>query len=222
MRALTRLALLVVLVLVAASCYYGDPGIVTSDGSYGLIGLTADGGDAYHVTGSAVVSSPPSNHGGNTRVGFVVEHDPNAYTEACATWDEHTGPNDQPGVLLAFDGTTALTYTQNIWMGDRRVINLHRWDLSATVDSGQRFSQLGSFTPPVVSDPSWPLRICAHAWLGVVEFKVWHAGQPEPAYGDSCCGAVTLTPTPAGKAGWYTGHLQPGGHLTMSDLTAKP
>ncbi len=54
-------------------------------------------------------------------------------------------------------------------------------------------------------------------------FEVWIDGQPEPAFGDpSNGGSVSLPPgyEGAGYAGWYAGHLGPGGTMAYDHLFA--
>lgn len=219
-------ALLVVPLLLLAGCYYGDPGVVSAPAGspYSLIGITADGWDTFTVSGDlthTVVAASAANHDTNGRVGFIVDDPADAYTESCATWTSASDTNSQAGAILAFDGTTFLSVTQNIYGGNRHAINVHRWDLSLPTD--QRYTMLASTAPPSLADPSWPLRLCAHAWAGVVEFKVWHQSDPEPDWSDTCCrGAVTGVPTPAGRAGWFAGHLTASGTMVLDQLEAEP
>lgn len=223
-----NILLAIVTILIGAGCYYGDPGIVTSDTSYGLIGITADGdypADSFAVAGDAafiVVHAPSTNGGGNTRAGFTIEGPDTYVNSSCATWQGHTGPIDQPGAILHFNGTEFISVTQNIYAGARHVINVHHWNLTVPANA-DRFTLLAQYTPPSMAAPEqWPWRMCAEAFGPTVSFKVWPLTMPEPAYGDPCCGASLPVEYHAdGRPGWFAGHLSPGGAMAFSDLMTE-
>lgn len=213
--------------ILSVACYYGDPAIVTQspDNSYDLVGLTADDKhptDFLHVSGTptrTTVSAPSTNLGGNTRIGFVhSSSETYDWNETCMTWMSHTGPIDQPGHVLRFDGTRAVTITQNIYAGVRSIANVHTWDLTKPSSNGDRFALVAQFTPPSLT-LDWPLRSCGRAHGTTIEFKVWPVEWPEPAWGDMCCyGATTIENLQGGRPGWYAGHIFPGGELIYEDL----
>lgn len=223
-----RLALTLAVLLTVAGCYYGDPGIATSDTDYGLIGATADTdhpGDSYAIAGDAtftVVHAPSTNGGGNTRAGFTIEGPDTYVNTSCATWQGHTGPLDQPGAILHFNGTEFISVTQNIYAGARFAMNVHHWDLSKPANAG-RFELLAQYTPPSMAAPeAWPWRMCAQAFGPTISFKVWPLTMPEPSYWDPCCSASLPVEYHAdGRPGWFAGHLEPGGAMAFTDLTTE-
>lgn len=219
---MNRLAVLFAL-LVLAGCYYGDPGATADpDVGWSLIGLTPDAGDTLNVSGdlqAVHVTAARPNRGANTRIGWVVDGDNFEVNTVCATWLSRSGPIAQPGLVVHFDGTHAITVTQNIWMGARSGINFHAWDLSAPLESGHRFTWIGSFNPPGIGDGyGWPLRACARAAGPFLDAKIWPAALPEPEWGDPQYSGGSLIIDQPGRAGWYAGHIEPGGDLTMVDL----
>jgi hypothetical protein len=216
------LALIAVAVIVAG-CYYGDPGATADPGvPWSLIGFTQAGNDTMHVSGdtnAVTVTAPASNREANTRIGWVVDQGPFERNEVCATWQSHSGSIDQPGLVVHFDGTHAITVTQNIWMADRSAINVHAWDLSKPVDNG-RFTLLKSVHLDGIGDgQGWPLRACARAVGPFLDFKVWPAGWWPPDYGDPAFSSGSLIIDQPGSAGWYAGHVAPGGSMRYTDLT---
>lgn len=212
--------------LLSVACYFGDPGIATQSppNDYDLIGLTADNvypTDSLNVSGDwsrTVISAPTTNQGGNTRIGFVANSTQVFdWNETCATWTSHTGPIDQPGHVLRFDGTRAVTVTQNIYGGTRNVMNIHTWDLAKPASSG-RFTLVAQFTPPSMTH-GWPLRSCARAHGETVEFKVWPTTWTEPSWGDTCCyGTTNIENLQGGRPGWFAGHVFAGGQLIYENL----
>lgn len=217
--------ILLAVVGLLAGCEYGDPGTATQtpSNSYGLIGFTADvehPGDSFSVAGdwaTTVISAPASNQGGNTRIGFIVDSADLDWNETCATWHSHTGQIDQPGHVLHFNGRYAITVTQNIYALARNVINVHLWDLAQPATAG-RFTLLTQWTPPAAAN-EWPLRSCARAYGSTIRHKIWPTSQPEPPWGDACCTSITtVTYAGPGRAGWFAGHLQPGGAMVYDDL----
>lgn len=218
-----RLIPLAVVLALAASCYYGDPGATADpDTTWGLIGLTGDGTDTINVHGDLShvdITAPASNKGGNTRIGWIVDGVDTTVNETCATFDSHTGDAAQPGLVVHFDGGHAYTATQNIW-GTRQQINVHLWDLAIPTGAPGRFTLVYHFTPPGIGDGTvWPLRMCARAVGPFMDVKMWPTGQREPGYGDpEFSGGLLIGAPQAGRAGWYAGHVEPGGHMGYSDL----
>lgn len=209
--------------LVSTSCLYGEPN-VTSSGApapWAFIGFTADGADVLNVAGDYVqvdVTAPSTNTSGNSRVGWIVDTGDFTYNEVCATWTSHTGVIDQPGLIVHFDGTHAVTMTQNVWFVDRSGFNFHVWDLSRPLDDG-RLTLIGSFKPTSVDGAVWPIRACLRAVGPYLDGKVWSAYQPEPEYGDPAASGGALIVDRPGRGGWYAGHVDPNQSMTMTLLS---
>lgn len=225
MNTLRKFALTVAILLVTVSCYYGDPCATSSPGtpsSWSLVGFTPDGTDTLNVAGDfshVDVTAPGDNHAANTRIGWVDDTSDFENEEVCATWESRTHDVVQPGLIVHFDGTHAITLTQNVYGPDRTQFNFHVWDLSQAVTSGSRFVLVGKFTATSVGDGrSWPLRACLRAVGPFIDGKVWPIGAPDPAYGDpAASGGVMVTDHP-GRTGWYAGHVPASGRLTYSTL----
>lgn len=220
-----RLVTALVVVALAAGCYYGDTGAATADegAPWSLVGFSRSGADTLHVSGDAsraTITAPATNAEANTRIGWLVDDGDYATNLVCATWASHSGAIDQPGLVVHFDGTRGYTVTQNIY-GGRQTINVHYWDLSEP--EATRYHLLLSFQPSGIGDGTgWPLRACARAAGPFLDAKVWPANRTEPAWGDAAYGAGLLIGAPrAGRGGWYGGHLGAGGRMMMTDLTEE-
>jgi hypothetical protein len=220
MRNLSRFLVLVVvaaLVALASGCEYGELGAVSgpSLADFDTVGLTHDPGDVYVIAGDSgylSVSADSRNVGGNTRIGVgFAGVSPGNVVTLCATWNGDTSPVAQEGLMLGWSGGRGVTFTKNIWAGASWVINLHWWE-------GTSFTLLAGWDVPVLHGNGFPLRFCARRYAGAVEFKVWPAGWPEPAWGSDCCGArfVVDREWGAGINGVYAGHLQAGHSLSYS------
>jgi hypothetical protein len=188
--------------------------------------LTADGTDRYHVTGdlaSMTATAPETNGGGNTRVAVTVAWTPATHDQAvCATFTHASADIDQEGLVLRWNGTTGITVTKGVWASVNTVINVHRWDTG----TDPAFTQIAGFPMAVLGAPSpdavaLPWRMCAWAVGDTVHFKVWPLTMAEPDNGDPCCTGTAYAPLGDGRPGWYAGHLQPGDHLTYTDLTTE-
>jgi hypothetical protein len=188
--------------------------------------LTADGADRYHVAGdlaSMTATAPASNAGGNTRVAITLAWTPAVRDQAvCATFADASRDIDQEGLVLRWDGTHGVTVTKGVWASVYTTVNVHRWD----TDQPEPFTQIAAFPLTVLGAPApqavpLPWRMCASAIGDVVSFKVWPLGQAEPAEGDPCCTGAVAANLGDGRPGWYAGHLQPGDHLTYTDLTTN-
>jgi hypothetical protein len=229
------------LALVVGACTAAPPpsGVVPSveaphtTASHVLVALTRDPGDltALAEAGPAVeLSAPLANRSINSR-SIYHRADAVAATDAsaCATVS-HSGLPVQEGIALRVvtaDGrTTAITVTKNIWAGAPWFYNVHVWDTGRTVP----LQQLASFDMSAAI--GWPgpfastgPRLCARAVGDRVEFKVWRTGTAEPAWGDPRSSREVVVDDAwvhPGVAGWYIGHLPPGGWATAVDLTAAP
>jgi hypothetical protein len=200
---------------------HGDPEIVD-------VVLTSDGTDTYKIesTGAEVQAVPlATNTGGNLRSVFWPEAAPSVTdSQSCATWTAQPEVgNTQQGAALRVSrdtagATRALTVTKNVYFWAPWIFNFHVWD------SGKRPAgiQVGSVDmSPVVRDRPFPWHLCARTIGTSLEMKVWTGSEPEPEWGDSSHGkAVEVGPewVYPGKAGWYVGHLPPGGFADFADL----
>lgn len=194
--------------------------------------LTPDGADEYTFassTGAMDVAALDHNRGGNLRaVWWPADAPAVTDSQTCATWTSEDGSGVQQGVALRITNeggrTRALTVTKNIWFGATWVFNFHVWDTARS----QPFTQIGSvslestFRPGGVAAPL-PWRFCARVIDATLELKAWPASHAEPSWGDPAYGGeVTVPPgwTYPGAAGWYVGHVPPGGAAVFADLQA--
>lgn len=194
--------------------------------------LTPDRYDQYtfaSATGTMDVATLDHNSGGNLRALWWPADGPSvADSQTCATWASEDGGGVQQGAALRIVSengrTRALTVTKNIWYGGTWIFNFHVWDTARS----PAFAQIGSvslertFRPGGVTRPL-PWQFCARAIDATLEFKAWPASVPEPAWGDPAYGGrVTVPPgwTYPGTAGWYVGHVPPGGGARYTDLQA--
>jgi len=191
--------------------------------------LTADSADSYAYTRSGpvlAVTGLPTNASSNLRHLFWPAAAPSAADgQSCATWTEPTDPgNLQQGaalrVLTDADGNVlrAVTVTKNIFYGVWWVFNVAVWDTTLE-EPRTGIAQVDMVT--VVGGQPYPWHLCARTVGAVLTMKVWAGDDPEPAWGDdSHGGSVTLPPewVYPGKAGWYIGHLEPGGRASFTNL----
>lgn len=196
--------------------------------------LTRDGSDTYALgVGSATlrVSAPTTNRatpdGSQTRT--VVWPPGTSMTrdqEACATWTDTQGEWAQQGLALRVraDGSRfrTIVVAKNVWYGAEWQMNVYTWDTGrspyfkthGSVSLRTPFER-GSLPRPL------PWRVCARVVRDTVTVKGWRLAESEPTWSDpQHTGSVVL---PAewryeGKAGWYAGHVQPGGTIGMANL----
>jgi len=154
---------------------------------------------------------------------------PSRDQSVCATWTEQSRDLDQQGLAVRFragpgDRRRAVTLTKNTFANYVWVFNLLTWD---THRSAEPWRSLGQFdlSPVVSSDLQllpYPWRVCLRAEGRRVDFKVWLPDrEPEPPWSDAVHARSTTMPrrfVRPGVPGWYVGHLQPGDHVTYSDL----
>ena len=195
--------------------------------------LTRDAGDAFAVRpgpGAFRVDGPTTNRGTNTRMLLWPYQTPMSVDQqVCSTWTDQRGISTQQGVALRIrrdvDGRfRAITVMKNITWGANWGFNVLTWDSADPAGFRVRGAVLlpGVFyrRPPVVDPLPW--RLCARVEGNLVTVKAWRIGEPEPAWGDRTHGAaLAIDPawTYAGKAGFYIGHLQPGGTAGFSQLS---
>jgi hypothetical protein len=175
-----------------------------------------------------LATAPSSNTGSNSRWVF---HDPTAPIAedegACATVT-HSGLPVQEGIALRVTNepsgrTRAITVTKNVWGDASWIYNVHVWD---TADSTP-LRQLGAFDMSAALQrrsgvaTSVP-RLCARVVGDRVELKVWPATEVEPPWDDPVS-TRSLEVDPewvrAGAAGWYIGHVPPGGWAELTRMT---
>ena len=227
---------MVAVALVAAACNKVEVVLYSAASKPNLAQryVTRDGSDVYTLgTGSGTlrVSAPTSNKatadGSQTRT--VIWPPSTTMTrdqESCATWTDTQGAWAQQGLALRVraDGSRfrAIVVAKNIWYGAEWQMNVYTWD----TDRSPYFKTHGAVslrTPFEQDDVPRPLpwRVCARVERDIVTVKGWRLEESEPTWDDpQHTGTVTL---PAewrfeGKAGWYAGHIQPGGTIGTSDL----
>ena len=157
---------------------------------------------------------------------------PSRDQSVCATWTDQSRDLDQQGLAVRFragpgDRRRAVTLTKNTFANYVWIFNLLTWD---THRSREAWRSLGQFdlSAVVSSDLKllpFPWRVCLRAEGRRVDFKVWLPDrEPEPAWDDPVHARSTTMPrrfAEPGLPGWYVGHLQPGDHVTYSDLRAS-
>jgi hypothetical protein len=212
-----------------AACEPAAPSLITDYKTTTTARLTTDGSDAYGSTSTPtgmVTSAPTSNTGANLRmVGFKKESPTSVNQEACATWTEGDAGISQPGVALriaaAPSRVRAITVTNNILYGARRVFNIHLGDTTAKTNMVPVGSRSFEWAPAPL-----PWRFCARAEGTHITMKVWPvAGVASiPGWDDPAFTAKASVPPEwvyAGRPGWYVGHLAAGQRLVSSDLAVS-
>jgi hypothetical protein len=209
--------------------------IVTYDGARGPHGseishvvLTSQGTDTYEYESTGVeveATALPTNTGGNLRTAFSPADAPSVTdSQSCATWTAQSSVgNTQQGAALRVStdpagATRALTVTKNVIYGATWIFNFHVWDSSMKPAGIQVGSvDMGS----VVAGKPFPWHLCARTMGTSFEMKVWTGDEPEPAWGDTSHGKTVQVGDEwvyPGTAGWYIGHLPPGGFADFTDL----
>ncbi len=159
---------------------------------------------------------------------------PSRDQSVCATWTDQSRDADQQGLAVRFragpgDRRRAVTLTKNTFADYVWVFNLLSWDTARRTREAWR--PLGQFDlSPVVSSnlqlQPFPWRVCLRAKGRRVDFKVWLPDrEPEPTWTDPVHARSATMPRrfdKPGLPGWYVGHLQPGDHVTYTDLTTRP
>ncbi len=232
-----RLGILVAsIALVATACQRTE--VVLYDASktpnLAMHYISRDGGDRYTLkvgTGAARTDAPRTNRatpqGSSTRA-VIWPPSTKAVTDqqSCATWKDAHGAWVQQGIALRvrIDGSRfrTIVVAKNIVYGANWQMNVYTWDsgrspyfkthgavsLRAPFESGNRPRPL-------------PWKVCARAEGRVVRVKGWRADESEPGWNSpDHSGSVTLPAewVFAGKAGWYAGHIPPGGTMGIGGL----
>jgi hypothetical protein len=195
--------------------------------------LTSDGDDSYVYEGSGPelrVSAPSTNSSSNLRNLFWPASAPSATDGgSCSTWAGETDDTYiQQGTALRVqtdaDGKVmrAVTVTKNIAYGVIWVFNVTLWDTSSR---SPRTGVAQVNLKAIVAGKPFPWHLCARAIGTAVTLKVWAGDEPEPEWGDLSHGGSATLPSEwvyPGKAGWYIGHLPPGGFASFSNLETWP
>lgn len=196
--------------------------------------VTRDGHDRYTLklgAGAVRISAPRSNratpNGSGTR-SVIWPPATKAVTDqqSCATWTDAHGSWIQQGIALRVrvDGNRLRTVViaKNIVYGAEWQFNVYTWD-SARSPYFQTHGSISLRAPFERGDMPRPLpwKVCARVEGRVLRVKGWRGDESEPGWTNpSHTGAVTLPRAWvfAGKAGWYAGHIPPGGTIGMSGL----
>lgn len=146
--------------------------------------------------------------------------------QSCASWTDASGTWHQQGIALRVridrSRFRSIVVAKNIVYGAEWQLNVYTWDsgrspyfqthgavsLRAPFESGNRPRAL-------------PWKVCARVEGRVVRVKGWRSNESEPGWTNpSHTGSVTLPASWvfAGKAGWFAGHIPPGGTIGMGAL----
>jgi len=172
-----------------------------------------------------VVDAPASNQRRSLRTLFWPDDTPAVRdAESCATWLEQTDDDVQQGAALRIETDAsgnvirALTVTKNVF-GSSNAFNLHNWD---TRRSPAGVNMLQVDMAHIVGGQPFPWFLCARVVGASLQMKVWVGSlRDKPAWNDpDHVRDVALDPewVYEGKAGWYAGHLPPGGSASFTDL----
>jgi hypothetical protein len=207
--------------------YDGAAGARADDALVDIV-LTSDRGDAYVFEGSGRdlrVTAAPTNAAANMRALFWPAAAPSVTdSQSCATWTGQTEEGSvQQGAALRVrtddaGKTRAITVTKNIFFGFDSIFNVHVWDTSKDPPS-MGVKQLDMIKP--LREKPFPWHLCARVTGSVLSIRVWAGNEPEPEWGDGVHDASAALPPGwvyEGRAGWYIGHLPPGGFAGFADL----
>lgn len=223
---------LVVAALAASSCQRVPTAVFTESTRSPLQQhyLTQNRGDSYDLkAGPAAVrfTAPNDNWGVNTRAIVWPAETPAAENaQSCATWTDAEGARAQQGIALRIEQTPgrfrAITVTKNVWFGVAWQFNVNTWD-SDRRPLMQVHGAIQLTLPFDVNGVPAPLpwRVCARVVGDQVTVKGWTGDETQPTWQDRThSGSVRLPEgwTYEGHAGWYAGHLPPGGTIGMSRL----
>ncbi|WP_421118198.1 hypothetical protein ACE2AJ_12315 [Aquihabitans daechungensis] len=196
--------------------------------------VTRDGSDRYTLKlgpGAVRVDAPGTNvsteYGSTTR-SVIWPPSTRAVTDqqSCASWTDSRGANVQQGIALRvrIDGSRfrTIVVAKNIVYGANWQMNVYTWD-SARSPYFKTHGAVSLRKPFELNDRPRPLpwKVCARVEGRVVRVKGWRSNQSEPGWTNpDHTGSVTLPPewVYAGKAGWYAGHIPPGGTIGMGAL----
>lgn len=232
-----RLAILVIAVaLVATACRQVE--VVLYDRTHkpdlAQHYVSRDGADRYTLKlgpGAVRISAPSTNtstpQGSTTRT-VIWPPSTTAVTDqqSCASWTDSRGASTQQGIALRvrIDGNRfrSIVVAKNIVYGANWQLNVYTWD-SGRNPYFQTHGAVSLRTPFASGNTprALPWKVCARVEGTVVRVKGWRSDESEPGWTNpSHTGSVTLPQSwvYAGKAGWYAGHIQPGGTIGMGAL----
>ena len=193
--------------------------------------ITPVGHDTYSVVAfgeGAILTAPPTNVDSNLRKVFWDSNAPDLVDSySCATWASASDTSVQQGVALRISAneaaTRAILITKNVFLGGVWVFNIQVWDTGrGGLSILQNVDLRATFDADDVLAPL-PWHICGRAAGAVAEFKAWPDSVAEPSWGDARYGGSAELPADwlsPGKAGWYIGHVPPGGAVTYTGLRA--
>ena len=172
--------------------------------------ISRDGSDTYSLKlgpGAVRTSAPSTN-------------------KATPEGSDTRGKWAQQGIALRIriDGSRfrAIVVGKNIVYGASWQLNVYTWDTARS----PYFRTHGAVSLPTPfangSAPRpLPWKVCARVEGRILTIKGWRSDEAEPGWSNpQHTGTVTL-PSEwvfAGKAGWYAGHIQPGGTIGMGAL----
>ncbi len=232
-----RLAIVVAAVaLVATACQRTEAVLYDRSKKPNLVQhyLTRDGTDRYTLKlgpGAVRIDAPRSNKGtpgGSATRTVIWPPSTKAATDqqSCASWTDSRGNWAQQGLALRvrIDGSRfrSIVVAKNIVYGANWQLNVYTWD-TARSPYFRAHGAVSLRTPFASGNVARPLpwKVCARVEGRVVRVKGWRSNQPEPGWTNpSHTGSVTLPAewVFAGKAGWYAGHIVPGGTIGMGAL----
>jgi len=196
--------------------------------------ITRDGSDRYTLKlgpGAVRIDAPATNkatpQGSTTRIAIWPPSTKMVTDQqSCASWTDSRGAWAQQGIALRvrIDGSRfrSIVVAKNIVYGANWQLNVYTWD-SARSPYFTTHGAVSLRTPFASGNTPRPLpwKVCAKVEGRVVTVKGWRSDESEPGWNNpQHTGSVTL-PSEwvfAGKAGWYAGHVQPGGTIGMGAL----
>jgi len=196
--------------------------------------ITRDGSDRYDLkvgTGALRVNAPRTNkatpEGSATRIAIWPPATKlSTDQQSCATWKDDRGPWVQEGIALRIrlDGNRfrAIVVAKNTVYGANWQMNVYTWD-SGRSPYFQGHGAVSLRTPFASGNTPRPLpwKVCARVEGRTLTVKGWRPDEAEPGWSNpQHTGRVTLPSAWvfAGKAGWYAGHVDPGGTIGMGGL----
>jgi hypothetical protein len=195
--------------------------------------LTPEGSDRYELAWTPAglrADAPASNVGTNLRVlAWDGAAAPARDQEVCATWSSETDHSVQQGFALRLrrdgDRWRTITVTKNTTMAMYSNLNVHTWDTARTHPNEvvNNVHVEGVVVDWLVVRPL-PWRACARALGNEVQVKLWPLADPEPSWDDPRYGGSVALPPGwdfEGHAGWFVGHLPPGGHAELTELSTR-
>lgn len=194
--------------------------------------ITRDGADFYEFNvidnGINIVAPPENGLVNNTRAvvwesATPLERD----HHICATFDWTPGPTQEGiAVRIAMEHGQlgkAVAVMPNIYGYKSTGYNVQLFDLSQPVGDGRwtpvALSQ--EFATELQGNELRPRRMCARVSGQTLDFKVWPAHEPEPAWATTSHTRTVTLPSSwvyQGQTGIYIGHLPQGSVLDATNI----